>query len=690
MQWAGVLARRSVSTRCMQYTEPWVWQPHTDRDGYFEELARRPLKDAVTGTHVHVVAASEFSEDSAKDVVEYLAECRNGPRGRKLHVCLNFHDSRLLPVLAQCHTGDPAAREKNAALASGMGYPPDLLAQSLLNHQARGLFPHQATTAAAKACQSLGIPVSYLGLPPALPYEKLRYVHSSATDLLASFEKASQTDHDAQKTALDTLVHAMPSQCGLHADPAAHVVPRDLAAMLQNRPRPAIVERCLTSIDFPTLFFRVVHPTAHFVRQVKKAIWDLPYNDGQVIVVLDAPVAALFYKMYKDEGITDDDLSAVSYNFNPTANRARRRAVEAEKEVLEPAVQRVEAGGLASEREVAALDACDGNDAGAPLDQKQAEFELQLVLFFYLSKLRPDHRGVYNAVANVFLMHGLLDDALRYLISLITLRIPGTTELVINILDELITSSHLTPDHPLVQDVVRLIETTESTPNPRETPLLLPLPATQTSPGDATNRMLLHDSEGRVSAVQYEDLPEVREYHAGDLSEQKSRVVGNALMEMKEKELARHTPTEAKQDQMLKRRSAVLKTKFNQPALHPLSAEYRERPNGALASQGVIHALQRYRPNENFPVPPEQKIEVEEHAHAAHQALARKYDVPPVDKLLREAKRIRTESPPRTGFFKALLTSKKEDKAMLRSVEFSEREDRRWEKADRAFPFLNQ
>eukprot|EP01063_Lacrimia_lanifica_P009667 TRINITY_DN16597_c0_g1_i1.p1 TRINITY_DN16597_c0_g1~~TRINITY_DN16597_c0_g1_i1.p1 ORF type:complete len:671 (+),score=265.87 TRINITY_DN16597_c0_g1_i1:103-2115(+) len=652
-------ALRWVSTRCMDYMEPWVWQPHTQDPGYFAALSERGLVDPVTGTQVKVVGVHEFSAESAADVQEYLAALRAGPRGRRAGVVLNWSSAEMLTAVGEAHAarseeGRSAAVDKCAAL----GYPPDLLAEGLANQHAYDVAPWQASQAAAAAALSLGLKAHYLGQPPALMFQRMQYINQMA----AAFQ--AEEDGGADAVAQLTL-----NPMGLHPSHEAHLYSRALAEKLISRPDPSVVEHRLTSMPVPALFFRCVQPVVHLVLEVKRLLPTLPFNDGTVAVVLDASLAPMFYKVFKDEGLAEVDACGVYHEF--------KAVPDARDEVPEASNQ------METARRLEEID--DREDGALPPGQRQAEFEVQLLLFLHLARLRPDVLRMKQAVANTYLVNGLVLDALMYLRSMVDAQVPGSQHVLSSMIDDMVREGMVDADDDLVHYCMAppaAGEPGDAAAGDGQGPAAAPLLLEATVYPDAPRgKMVYHNQAGRVVATDDTTAPDLTNLNAGEMSSEKQAFLNNALMMQDEHDIAKHTPPVAVQKRVEKRSRDAFALHFEQPRHHPMSEAYKASPNATLPSEGQVFALQRRRPNDMFPEPPPEKNALAEHANAANKALGRIWDTDsPMDRLLKDAVKVRTTSPPRTPHDKDILRSKREDREKVKQYRQKVRNNEQWAK----------
>ena len=652
--------RRPASSRAVEYMEQWVWEPHSDGAGYFDELARRPLRDESTGTEVFVVGVCDCSADSAHDVRDFVRSTRAARGPGRVSVCLDFYSAEAAHALEGCFTShDVAARAKAAEAAARLGYPPDLLAQAVANFQTRGLAPLQCVAAAAAECDRQGVPVEFAGLHPKGPFQRLRYVYGAARELLAAVDPSVSLSRD------------LPNDMGLHGDMRGNVASEALAALLKRRPTPEVVRRRFETLDVPTQFFRYVQPTMHLVAAVRRHIEELPYNDGAVVVVVDAACAPMFYKLFKDVGLTAEQLAGVAHEFRPDEKRAAAEP-ESEHEAGSPSqvLRRLHAADAAAEA---------GSDA-----QTQAEFEVDLVTFTHLTRLRPDLLPFQQGLANVLLMNGMVGDALCYLRSLVDSGVSGAHGVLTRIVCDMVEEGFLDPDDPIVAGAMAPPPAAEAGAEAYNLPpqLLLGGPAAASEKDDGgVDAMVCHGREGDVVPTQVGELPEVEALARGEMGEHRAAVLTNALTEYQEAQVARHTPPASVQAAARKNQLDAEKLKFGLPALHPWSDQAMATVGADMVSQGRVGALQRYRPNSSFPVPPEQQTSVQVNSASAQAHLSKvKSQGTAVDYYLRESKRVRTTAPARSAFHVALNKQRKEGRQQELMSKAKERHSDQWER----------
>eukprot|EP01059_Diplonema_ambulator_P017753 TRINITY_DN2981_c0_g1_i1.p1 TRINITY_DN2981_c0_g1~~TRINITY_DN2981_c0_g1_i1.p1 ORF type:complete len:648 (+),score=145.25 TRINITY_DN2981_c0_g1_i1:1464-3407(+) len=638
---------RSITTRCLSYMDSWVWEPHSDGNGYFDELTRRPLRDEITGTEVHVLGMSEYSADSAKDVREHIRKMRNGPRGRKLDICVAMSSLEMLQTVEGCFGGAEEARHEKMERAANLGYPPDILAAEVLGFQEQGLLPYQGTIAAVVESSRLGIPLHFLGLKEDIPFIRCRHVTILANEFL----------QDGNPSLTDCL----PSEFGLYADHHAHLHPTATTAVLESRPTPSLVMSKLSSLDLPTLYFRYVQPTAHLVQEVKRLVSSSEHNNGAVLVVLPAWIAPMFYKIYKDQGLTETDLSGIYYNF---------------KELHE--IETSDISSLDNTQDVAAAldNVTTALQDTASEGKLQAEFEVQLLLFLHLCKIRPDVLKYQQAAVNIYLVHGLVPEAIMFLRSAVDSHVPGAYNLLTTIVADLIDEGLASPDDPFIEMAIA----PPPQPPADTTPLkLLPPPEGREMP-----TMVLHNETG-VVAHSREQLPDFQNLDSGDMTEQRKAIVSRALVEYQENSLMRDEPSPHIQKQMERKKDAYQRMQFTVPEHHPFS-EIAKTPGGDLPSHGVLPSLPTYITNSDFPVPHRTKTDLMEHTKAAAKAIARVDRRSAIDKLIKTSEKIRTRAPARSLEEAVLQGSRLHDKRAIERHKARLRNNKNWALAQSMFP----
>ena len=629
---------RRISQRCLDYMEEWVWAPHTDQRGYFSELLNKPLKDELTGNSVHVLGVSNHSPDSVDFVRSKVKEFAGLP-GETV-VCCDFYDLGALGDIQGAHyEGDLKQRGKLVEKVAGVGFPPDLLAESIANFQKRGLEPFLSFAAVKAECEREGLLCKSLGLSPKHAFLRLRFIHKLAASLVAQADPSSEA--------------FLPSEMGLHSNPSAHLFSNHLASLYKEFPTPSLVRNRLTSIDTPTLFFRHIHPTVHLVTKVKELLWNVEFNNGRIVVVLDAVNAPLFYKIFKDDGLEEEDYCGISAplaveeesNFNATDEDAVVKHLEHEEKIQE---------------------------SRSPAES-QAKFELDVLLFIHLTKIRPDILHFRQALANVFIVNGFVGNALVYLRSMVDQRIDGAENILTSLINNMIDEGYADVADPMIQSFLAPPRPIEETAADEffKRQIRNPLPETDLSDEiDYGAGMVTHNAEGVVRSVVPSEIPEMESIKAGELSERRKEVIETALVGYEEKKIMEATPAEAVQKVMQKAAKKVQGLEFAVSAFHPYTEAHYAIEGADLPSDGVVHALQRYRPNSDFPVAPEQKHALSEHAAASQHHVAKQTtgDQSAAEYHVSESHRIRTTSPPRTPLdFDRMKTAKLERGAATNS-----------------------
>ena len=668
-------SRRWVSNRCIDYLEKWVWEPHSDGFGYYEELIRRPIKDQNTGIDIHVMGVNYSSEDNAKDVKDLLSETE-WRKGNEVEVCLDSPGADVILATQDCLTSEPEKRSQAVLRASSLGLPPDFIAKLVLNNQKHGLKTCLPQVAAAATCLRKSIPVRYLGLPQRISFSKKQLVNAAVQEHLCVH--SSNGGGGVDGTNEEYSIHDVTvGDMGLHADENVHVIPSILADKIKSRATPSTSLQQIESLDLPTLFFSIIQPTVHLVRRVQdQAIISKRSNESlkRILVIVDAQVASLFYRVYKDIGLTKDDCLGISYDFE--SRRDKRLSLykfidgnaDDDKKYLSDSSNPNPS--FHPDSPLAVIEQHTDDQESLTEDAQQAEFDVQIILFLYLAKIRPEVLHFHNAISNVYITHGMIGASLSYLKFITTKQnVPGSAGVLNAMIDDLIENNFLDPDDDIVDEF--RCDATRQTEE-------IPIPILIEAPNKAVKRMVMQDSNGR-QVTSPSEIPNAEEYTTGALTGGRSLAVADALSEYKKRELSKVTPSSSMMNEMAKNEKQVDSVQFSIPHHSP---SHRNSPPGEQrVAHGEVKALKRYQPNSDFPAPPIQKIEHEENSRALATNIARRRThASPITSLLKDAVRTRTSSPARTQDGHQILKERKQERIKKRKFNFGNRNDQRWTK----------
>eukprot|EP01062_Namystynia_karyoxenos_P065818 TRINITY_DN5983_c0_g1_i1.p1 TRINITY_DN5983_c0_g1~~TRINITY_DN5983_c0_g1_i1.p1 ORF type:complete len:703 (+),score=259.22 TRINITY_DN5983_c0_g1_i1:70-2178(+) len=673
---------RAVSLRCFELLRDDWLLPQAPVTWDVDECIAHPMLEPVSGSRVYVLPAAQHSPDQG-GLREALRRLRSGPRGARVSVAVPMHSAAAVQAWARL-ASDSGHREAACGALAAAGAAPDELAEALLHYEAYGLQPHCDSAAAVAEAQRLGVACHYADRPPLQGFARVAAVRHAAADLLGLSED-------------DVARGLYPNQLGLHADRAAHLLPADLALLLQRPPSVHAAARLLSCLDLPSLLFRVVHPTVWMARRLRELCWADGAGGGCLLAVVPAHRAHLLRRLWQAHQGEDREAEAgVFFDFHSERPEARPPPQSAEPE--QPSARKKGKKAAPPDPEFEALEGL--LDEGAPAEQRQAEFEVQLALFHHLSVLRPDEIAFQTGVANVYIMHGLLRDGVEFLMGMVLRRThPGLPEVLQRIVRALVDNGMLDPAEPLAQRAQELCdeaaEWAEGAALQAAAAEAAARPAAPAAPGllssgerPAPQRMIRRSLADGAEVAPHAPIPEIEHARAGELGKQRTQLVADALVAAEARALSRSEPPPGVQKQMLRQKRLTEGMQFSTTALHPLSDAYTTTPGGALPNEGVT-SLPRYRPSLDFPAPPEPRSLQELHAAASRSVLDRRIakgdGMPATQRLLADARRLQKTRITRSNADSALRRERREDARWEREQRLREQAAEQWVAANKRF-----
>eukprot|EP01065_Artemidia_motanka_P028022 TRINITY_DN33238_c0_g1_i1.p1 TRINITY_DN33238_c0_g1~~TRINITY_DN33238_c0_g1_i1.p1 ORF type:complete len:679 (+),score=291.39 TRINITY_DN33238_c0_g1_i1:49-2085(+) len=664
MRRTAALRCQKVSLRCFDCLRPdWLFwgvdQSVGDDASWYERVClEQPLREPVTGTRVHVLGTSPHNTEQAalRRVLRELASRAGG-----VSVAVAAHSpavvsgwSELAAAASQGHD----KQEEAAARLSATGVAPDELAEAMVRFGVQGLEPCCDAVAAVAEARRLGAAVHYVDRPPLQGFARVSSLRGSAADLL-------------QVSKEDVAAGLYTNEFGMHSDHEAHLLPDDLAEELKGEATPHVAARVLSCWDLPTLLFRVVQPTIFMARQLRELCWRAEEDGGRLLAVVPAPRAQLLRRLWQDHsdhGRPDAAEAGVFFDFG----RLRNQLTDADvgEELDESAL-----GSLVEE--------------STPPEQLQAEFEVQLALFHHLTAVRPDVLAFQSAVANVYIVHGMIREGIEFLCGMVERRVhPELPEVLVRMAKALVDNGMLSADDDLVRRAfVSAAEFEEwlagNSFQGRPERTLLPPPENREVP-----QMPRRSVSGKAAPEEQSVLPEVLSAARGEGTEQRKEALSSALMEVEQNRLARSDPTRRMEKQLLRRKQFSERTKFNATAIHPLSDAYETTPGADLPSQGVLYDLPEYQNELDFPPRPGSDLTPTERHVQAVRRMEDRMSRPALGefaatrRLIGDAEQVRKKQLSRSSLDSEVFQHRREEARRLRQFRRLEREERRAQKIE--------